>query len=185
MPVSHDTSVFAVKDAKIRKVTADAAGAITYGPSVDVPGIKSVSISGDITTAELRGDNRRLDFRSILGGISVEFEYAKLSLDALAVLLGGTVADTGTAPNQVASFSITGSESFSFFQFEAVSAGSDAIAGEVVMRLNKCILSEFPDLGMEEEDYATVTVAAEAVKPLATASPWLEVIHRETAVALT
>lgn len=176
-------SVFAVKDAKIRKVTADAAAGITYGPSVDVPGIKSVAISGDITTAELRGDNQRLDFRSVLSGIEVEFEHGRLSMDALSVLLGGTVADAGVAPDTTSTFSITGTESFSFFQFEAQSVG-DAITGDTVFRLNKCILSEFPDLGMEEEDFATVSVTAAAVKPIATASPWLEIVSRETPVAL-
>lgn len=178
------TSVFAVKDAKIRKVTADASGVpITVGPSIDVPGIKSVAIGGDITTAELRGDNTRLDFRSILAGIEVEFEYAKLSMDALGVMLGGVTADAGVAPNTTSTFSITGNETFSFFQFEAASAGSDGIGADVVFRLNKCVLSEFPDLGMEEEDFATFSVTASAVKPLGT-NPWLEIVSRETAAAL-
>jgi hypothetical protein len=186
MPLSHVTKVFAVTDAKIAKVTADPAGGATVvAASVDVPGIKTVSIGGDVKTAELRGDNTRLDFGAVLSGVTIEFEYAKLSLDALAVLLGPTVVDSGTTPNQTALLGLTSANaSLNYFQFTAQSKGTDTIGGDAVMTLYKCVLTGFPEgLGMAEEDYRTFKVSAAAL-PRLSDNKWLDVNLRETTAAL-
>lgn len=181
------TKVFAVKDAKIARLTTDASGAApVYAASVDVPGIKAVTISGDVFTAELRGDNTRLDYAAGLSGISVEFEHGKLSLDVLNVLLGSTVASAGTTPNRTETMSTKSTDTFNYFRFQAVSAGADPIAGDVLFTLHKCILTEFPEMGLAEEDYQTFTVAAAALPILGTpAGAWLDVQVRETTAALT
>lgn len=187
MPLSHVSKVYAVKDAKVRKITADpAGGTTTKSASIDVPGIKSVTIAGDITTAELRGDNTRLDYKASLGGVSVTFEYAKMSLDVLGVLLGGAVADAGTTPNQTATFGLTGENAtFSYFEFEAQAAEGDTIGGDVTILLYKCVLSSFPEgIGMAEEDYVTFSMEAQAL-PRLSDGKWLDVVLRETAAALT
>lgn len=185
MPVTHVSKVFAVKDAKIAKLTADAAGAApTYGASLDVPGIKSVTIGGDVTTAELRGDNQRLDFAAFLAGIELGFEYAKLSLDVLNVLLGSTIADAGVTPNQTATLGVKPTDAFSYFRFQAVAVGADPIAGDVLITIHKAILTEFPELGMAEEDYQTFSVGAAAVPILGTGNAWIDVAIRETSAAL-
>jgi hypothetical protein len=186
MPLSHVSKVFAVKDAKVRKMTADpSGGTTTLAASVDVPGIKTVTISGDLNTAELRGDNTRLDYQSVLAGISVEFEYAKLAVDILPVVLGGAVVDSGTTPNQLTTFGLTSlNAGFSFFEFEAQAFAADTIGGDATIKLYKCILDSFPDgLGMAEEDYMTFTMSAQAL-PRLSDNKWLDVVLRETAVAL-
>lgn len=187
MPISHISKTFAVKDAKIRKVTADpAGGTTTLAASLDVPGIKSVTIDGDVTTAELRGDNTKLDQQSVLTGISVKFNYAKLQLDILGVVLGGTVADAGTTPNQVATWGLTGANAtFSYFEFESQTVGADTITGDSTFKLYKCILDAFPEgLGQEEEDYRTYALSAQAL-PRLSDNKWIDAVLRETAVALT
>lgn len=185
MPVTHTSKVFAVKDAKIAKLTADVSGAApTFGASIDVPGIKSVTIGGDITTAELRGDNTRLDYAAVLSGISLTFEYAKLSLDALGVFLGSTVTDTGVSPAQIATLGVKPSDQFSYFKFTAVAAGADPIAGDVMITIYKAILTEFPEMGFAEEDYQLFTVGAQAVPVLGTGNAWLDVSIRETSAVL-
>lgn len=185
MPVTHVSKVYAVKDAKIAKLTADSAGAApTYAASIDVPGIKSVTVNGDVATAELRGDNTRLDYAAILSGIGVTFEYAKLSLDALNVLLGSTITDAGVAPNQTAALGVKPTDKFGYFRFEAVAAGADPINGDVLITLHKCILTSFPEMGMAEEDYQTFSVEAAALPILGTGNSWLDVTIRETTAAL-
>lgn len=185
MPVTHRSKVFAVKDARIAKLTADTAGAApTYAAAIDVPGIKSVTVSGDVTSVELRGDNKALDGDFFLSSVAVSFEYAKLDLDVLAVLLGGTVVDAGVTPNQTAVLSVQGDTSFSYFSFEAVSVGADPVAGDVRVFLPKCKLSSFPELGFEEEDYRTFEVEAAAFDPIGTGA-WFEYGIRETGALLT
>lgn len=187
MPLSHVTKVFGVNDAKIAKLTADpAGGTATYGSSVDVPGIKSVTISGEINTVDLRGDHSLLDSDSTLQNITLTFEYAKLSLDALVVWLGGTVTDSGTTPDQIAKLALLGTDTLlaNNWKFEAKTVSADTVGGDVHLVLYKCKLTSFPELGTAEEDYLTFTVEARAVPRLADAK-WIDVEARETIAALT
>lgn len=189
MPLSHITKFYAVSDAKIFKVTADpSGGTVTYGSAVDIPGIKSVTITGEVTNAELRGDNTLIESNSTLSAISVSFEYAKLNFDALTVMLGGAVTDTGTAPNQKANYRLLSTDTFSYFKFQAKTptGGSDSVTGDAHVILFKCILNEFPEMGMAEEDYRTFTTSAACVPTLGTtAGGWLDIPINETAVAIT
>lgn len=187
MPLSHVTKWFGVSDAKIKKITADpAGGTTTFATAVDVPGIKAVGISGDVTNNDLRGDNTLLDSNSVLGSIEIEFEHGKLSLDVLPVLLGGTTADSGTTPNQVAAYTLDNTGTFSYFQFEAKTptAGVDSVTGDGHITLYKCILSEFPEMGFEEEDYRIFSVTARAL-PRLSDNKWINVTANETAVAIS
>lgn len=186
MPLSHVTKVFGVNDAKIAKLTADpAGGSATYATSVDVPGIKSVTISGEITTVDLRGDHTLLDSDSTLQNVTVGFEYAKLSLDALVVWLGGTVSDSGTTPDQIAKLAMLGTDTLlaNYWKFEAKTVSADTVGGDVHLVLYKCKLTSFPELGTAEEDYQTFSVEARAVPRLAD-SKWIDIEARETIAAL-
>lgn len=187
MALSHITKVFATEDAKIAKLTADpTGGSATYATALDVPGIQSIAISGDIDGKELRGDNALLDKFSKLTNISVEVAYAKLSLDVLPVILGGAVTDSGTTPNQVATYELLGSSTFNYFKLEAKTpaGGADTLTGDVHFVLPKLMLSEFPEIGTEEEDYKTISFTADAI-PLAATGRWLAIVANETAAAIT
>lgn len=186
MPLSHVTKVFAVTDCKLYKVTADpAGGSTTYGPAIDVPGIKSIEISGDVESKQLRGDNSLLDSDTVLTNVSAKIEHAKLSLDALAMMLGQTVTDTGTTPNQVAGLDIigggfAGQTKFAPFKLTGVSASADPVGGNVLFTLHKAVLASFPDMGLAEEDYQTISADLNAM-PLLSTGKWLSVAINETA----
>lgn len=186
MPISRVSKFHAVKDAKIAKLLTDpAGGAATYGTSIDVPGIKSVTVSGDINTTELRGDNTLLDRNSLLTNITVAIEYAKLSLDVLPVVMGGTTVSAGVTPNQTETFTLLNTDSFSYFRLEAATPtnGGDTIGGDNHIIFDKLMLSSFPDMGFAEEDYRTFSMDAGAV-PLISTGRWMRVILAETASAI-
>lgn len=186
MPVSHVTKVFAVSDAKLAKLLTDpAGGAATYATSIDIPGIKSFKIGGDVESKSLRGDNTLLDSDAVLTNVTVEVEQAKMSLDELAMFMGMTVTDSGTTPNQVATLDLTAGGKPAPFKLSGVSASADAVAGNVSIILHKCILSGFPEFGLAEEDYQTVSFKANAMPLLATGNKWMSVAHNETALVLT
>lgn len=186
MALQHYSGLFGTKDAKVKKLTADpAGGTTTFATTLDVPGIKSVTLGGDITTAELRGDNTRLDYRAVLGGVSATMEWAKADLDVLAVLIGGAVADTGTTPNQLATLGVTSSNAGpQYFQLQAQVVGSDFIGGDAILTLYKCIVTSFPDFGTAEEDFSTVSVDIACI-PRLSDGKWFDVAFRETTAALT
>lgn len=165
MPIDHNTRWYAVDDAKIAKLTADpTGGSPTYATALDVPGIKSVGISGDVNSTELRGDGQRLDQSSKLTGLSLTFEFAKASFDIFSMLAGGTVADTGAPGAEIATWELGGSDTMSYFLFEAQTKGVDTIGGDGKFRLWKCIITSFPELGFADEDYQTFSVEAAAMR---------------------
>jgi hypothetical protein len=187
VPLVHFSKVFAVEDGKFKKITADpSGGTTTFASSIDVPGIKSVKIEGDVEIKRLRGDNTLLDVMAILQNVKPTFNWAKEQLDMRAAMVGGTVTDSGTTPNQVAKWALDRTGQMSPFQFEAKTptSGVDFIGGDAVILLYKCIAAGFPPLGLPEEDYHLTELACEAF-PRLSDGKWIDVSFRETAAALT
>jgi hypothetical protein len=183
--------LYAVEDCKISKMTSDPAGAPTvYGTSVDVPGIKSVGVGGEISSAELRGDNTILAQNSALANGEISIEHAKISLDVLAIILGGTVTDAGTTPNQTSTYargSTAATDVLSYFKLEAKTptSGVDFIGGDAHLVFYKCIITEFPEFGLAEEDFQTISFTARCFPPLGTpANRWFDIKLAETAAAI-
>lgn len=186
MPLSRVTKLYAVQDGKIAPLTSDPDGGTpTYGALVDVPGIKSVEISGDVEVKELRGDNTLLDSDASISNVTVAFPHAKLSLDVLKVLMSSTVTDSGSTPAQKSVWKMTKTSKPLPFKFEAVTpvSGGDVIGGDVHFTLHKCIMSSFPGLGLAEEDYRTIENECRAV-PLISTGEWIDVTINETAAAI-
>jgi hypothetical protein len=185
MPLSHVSKVYAAKDCKLSALTADpAGGSPVYSTSIDVPGIKSVEISGDIDTKELRGDNQLLDQDAVLKNVKVKLSHAKLSLDAVGVILGGTPVDAGTTPNQTATWDLSGTSSMGVFKLEAISASADPVLGNIKFIIHKLRAASFPTLGLAEEDYAIPELELVS-SPLLSNGKWLTVSINETAAVLS
>lgn len=185
MPLSHFSKVFAVKDCKLAALTADpSGGSPTFGTSVDVPGIKKVEISGNIDSKELRGDNQLLDTDSVLKDIKVKVSNAKLSLDAVALIMGGAVTDAGTTPAQTATWDLLGTTTLGVFKLEAVSVSSDVVGGNVKFTIWKCRPSSVPNMGFAEEDYQIPDLELMA-SPLLSNGKWLTAAFFETAAVLS
>lgn len=181
MVAAHSAAVFGTKDARVRKLLTDVKGdTTTYGPWVDVPGAKSLTISGDITTVVLRGDNGPQEQRSTLSAINATLNYAYLSLDVLAVVTSATIADLGTGSLETAQLLISEGIRFEPFELRAVSVDGGDIGGDVMFSLPKCVLSSFPEMGTAEEDFQNYSVGVGAL-PLKSNGRWLVPQVRETA----
>jgi len=187
MPLVHFSKQFAVADAKIKKITADpAGGTTTFATAIDIPGIKSVDLTGTVNIKRLRGDNTLLDVNSVLESLSVKYNYAKEQLDARAVYVGGTVSDSGTTPNMVAKWALDNAGVPGYFQFEAKTPtnGVDFVGGDAHLLLYRCMVSNFPGLGFAEEDYKLFEVEADAM-PRLSDGKWIDLLFNETAVAIS
>lgn len=186
MAISTKTWVFGAQDCQIAQLLTDPeAGAATYGDWVDVPGIKSVTISGDVNVAELRGDHSLLDTQTRLQNITVAIEYAMLSQDVLEVLLGGTSVASGSGTTEVNKFSLYGDDTPSYFKLEARSpvSGGSLVGGDIHYVLPKLILSGYPEMGLAEEDYKIFTMEARAI-PRVSDGLWFDFVQNETAVEI-
>jgi hypothetical protein len=185
MPLNHVTKVFAIKDLKVFPLTADpAGGSATYGTGVDVPGAKTLTISGDINSVELRGDNTSLDRASSLGTVDAAIEFAKLSLDILSAITNATTVDAGTTPNQTSVWTLVGATQLAYVGLTAVAVGADPIAGDVMFSIYKAIPTSFPELGLAEEDYKTNSLEFGCIPLLATGNKWIGAAIRETTAVL-
>jgi hypothetical protein len=184
VPISHETKWFGVNDAKISKLLTDPAGGpATYGTAIDVPGMKTVGVAGEVNTNELRGDGQRIDQSSVLAGLTVSFEFAKMALDVFSVLAGGTVIDAGTAAAEKATFKLGSGDALNYFKFEAQTTGVDIPGGDGHLVVYKCILTSFPELGMAEEDFQTFSVEAACMGTIASDGDDLfDIVLNETAI---
>jgi hypothetical protein len=186
VPISRVTKLFAVKDCKVFPLLDDPAGGTpAYGVGIDVPGIKSMQVSGDVETKELRGDNQLLDSDSILKNITVSFPHAKLSLDVLVALVSSTVTDSGTGATEATEWNLTSDSRPVPFKIEGASptSGGDIIGGDVHFIAWKCKISKFPGLGLAEEDYQAIENEATAV-PLISTGKLLSTRINKTATAI-
>ncbi|MGJ5895152.1 phage tail protein [Streptomyces niveiscabiei] len=186
MAISRVTKLYAVEDCKIFPLLSDPDGGTpSYAAGIDVPGIKSLEISGDVEVKELRGDNGLLDSDSSISNITVSWPHAKLSLDVLVALMESTVTDAGTTPSQTTKWKLKKGAKPKPFKIEAKTptSGGDLVGGDVHFALLKCVMSGFPGLGLAEEDYKTPENEARAV-PLISTGDWIDVTINETATAI-
>jgi hypothetical protein len=186
MALSHFTKVFAIKEMKIAKMLTDPTGAppTTYGSSTALVGSKKLTIKGTVQSKYLRGDNHLLDADAVLQDITASIDYAKLSLDAMSVMFSTAVVDSGSTPNQLSTWQMANTDVMQYFKVEGRAAGADPVAGDVLFSLWKCKIASFPDIGLNEEDYQ-MSVASLVVVPRLSDNFWINVVIRETAVALT
>jgi hypothetical protein len=169
------TKVYAVQHAQIATLLTDpVGGAATFSEWIDVPGIKSFEISGDMETKELRGDNRLIDSQSTIKKVSAKFEHAKLSLFALYIMLGGTAPATDTLPYAGMGWTLPNNAFPKPFGMRVASAAQDVPGGAVLFSMTRCSLSKFPEIGAAEDDYKTVTAELNINPPVGT-SDWLAI----------
>ena len=191
MPNSHVTKIYSVQDCKIAKLTADpAGGTATYATSVDVPGIRSLVLSQAMNPKYLKGDNTLLDADVTISEPWVgKLVAAKLSLDVEAVLIGGTVSDTGTTPNMVTTLIQSGGTASSptvpnYFKLEATASDMDLVGGDYHLTLFKCKITQANFLGFAEEDFMAYDLDIAAVPRLADGQ-WMQRVFNQTAVSIT
>ena len=186
MALSHFSKVFAVKELKIAKMLTDPTSAppATYSASVALVGSKKLTIQGTVNSKFLRGDSRLLDADAIMENVTATVDYAKLSLDAMSVMFSTAVVDSGTTPNQLATWQMASTDTLNYFKIEGRAVSADPVAGDVLFSLWKCKIASFPTVGLNEEDYQLANLSLVVVPRLAD-NFWINIVIRETAAALT
>ena len=100
MPLA-ETLPYGLRDVKVYTLTS----AGVKGTSVDLPNARVLSFDEAEDFEELRGDDKVIVTRGKGPTISWELESGGISMEALAVINGGTVTSTGTTPNQKKTYS--------------------------------------------------------------------------------
>lgn len=161
--VSPVTKLYSTEDCKIAKLLTDVAGYATYDSGIDVPGIRQVTMTPQIESKQLRGDNRELDADSTLVAVELSFEHAKVSFEALPVFLGGTYT-----PGTTGYYDQAESNSLPYWAmgWRTPTNGVDAVGGDVHFHVTKAKITAYT-LGTAFEDYQILSGTARGVYRLA------------------
>jgi hypothetical protein len=181
MPLAKESVILGLNDAKISPITVDDSIALTYGAAVDVPGIKSLKLTPTFIEKQLKGDESVLDTYAKLEQIDWSIEYGVVSLDALAVLIGGKVTAGGATPNQTQTFTLTKDDLPQYFKLEAKTDYADV--GDVHFVLYKCKCTSF-DYTLQGEEYATISASGKAI-PTMKDGKVKDIVFNETAADIT
>jgi hypothetical protein len=93
-----ETLPFGIRDIKLSTVSGTGT---VGGTSVDLPNARTLSFEESEDFEDLLGDDKKVATKGAGSIVEWELEAGGISLEALAVMAGGTVTSTGTTPNQV------------------------------------------------------------------------------------
>lgn len=162
MALKTVTKLFGVDDAKLFPVTEDSETKFTCGEGIDLPGVRQISLTYEMEEKSLTGDEKVLEISNKIKSVTFNMEYAKLSLEVLAQLTGGTYTTTGEGDNAVGSFSFGGGDLPNYFQLKAQILDTSNDGGDVHFCVYKAKATAIPINGVQD-DFATLTFDGKGV----------------------
>lgn len=156
MTLKTVTKLFGVDDAKLFPVLKDDETEFTCGAGIDLPGVRQISLTYEMEEKSLMGDEKVLDVSNKIKSITFNMEYAKLSLEVLSQLTGGSYSKTGTGDDEVGKFSFGGGDLPNYFQLKAQILDTSNEGGDVHFCIYKAKATAIPINGTQN-DFATFT----------------------------
>ena len=138
---------YGLRDVKLTPYSDNGATTLA-GSSVDLPNARTFSFSEAEEFTELRGDDKVVTTRGQGASVEWDLEAGGLSLDALKVMAGGTVTESGVTPNIIKKYTKKVTDSRPFFKVEGQIISDSG--GDVHCVLDRCrvtgnIEGEFSD----------------------------------------
>lgn len=126
---------YGLRDVKITPYT-NASATTLAAQSIDLPNARTFSFSEAEEFTEMRGDDKVVTTRGSGASVDWDLESGGLSFEALKALVGGTITESGVAPNTVKTFTKKVTDSRPFFQIEGQSISDSG--GDVHCVLPRC-----------------------------------------------
>lgn len=167
---------FGLRDVKVTPLTGGAAGT-----SVDLPNAQTMQFSEAEDTEQLRGDDGLVAIHGKGPTVDWQLGAGGISLEALAVMNGGTVTTTGVTPNQIKTYSKKGTDSRPYFRAEGQSISDSG--GDFHVVLYKC-KSTGNVTGEQTDGSFWVTGASGTALPTTSDSKLYDFVQNETATAI-
>lgn len=162
MALKTVTKLFGVDDAKLFPVTEDSEAQFVCGEGIDLPGVRQISLTYEIEEKSLTGDEKVLEVSNKIKSVTFNMEYAKLSLEVLAQLTGGTYTTTGEDDSAVGSYTFGGGDLPNYFQLKAQILDTSNDGGDVHFCIYKAKATAIPINGVQN-DFATLTFDGKGV----------------------
>lgn len=184
MPLTTIPLPYGLRDVKLTPYTTDAA--TTLGtPSVDLPNSRTFSFSEAEEFAELRGDDKVITTRGQGASVEWDLEAGGISFEALKVMAGGLIAETGVTPNQKKTYTKKVTDARPFFKVEG-QAISDS-GGDLHCVLDRCRLTGNIEGEFSDGEFFLTSASGVALPSLITArvDTLYEFVQNETATAIS
>lgn len=177
MPLTTIPLPFGLRDVKLYALTGE-----TPGSSVDLPNARIFSFTETVDSEELRGDDGVVAVHDLGAGADWELEAGGVSLDAIRIIFGGTVTDTGTTPAQKRSYTKLETDARPYFKVEGQAISDSGGDFHIVLYRAKAT----GDLSGELSD-GTFMLTNAGGRAIGRASDrkLYDLVQNETAIAIT
>lgn len=135
MPLDTTPLPYGLREIKLTPYTDDAATTLA-GTSIKLPNARTLSFAETEDFEELRGDDKLVASHGSGPTVEWELEGGGVAFEAVAAMYGGTVTETGVAPNQVKTLNKKATQSRPYFRAEG-RAISDS-GGDFHIVIYKC-----------------------------------------------
>lgn len=167
---------------QVKLVPLDNNGAEIVAQGVFLPASRTFSFGETEEFETLEGDDRTIASHGAGPTVDWDLEGGGISLEAWKVLSGGAVAQTGTTPNVVKTFTKLTTDARPYFNVYG-RAISDS-GGDFEMRVFRCKADGDLEAGLENGSFL-LTAASGKGYGNEVGSKLYELVHRETPAALT
>lgn len=110
---------FGLRDIKLTPYTTDAA--TTLGTAVDLPNSRTLSFTESEEYEELRGDDKIVASHGSGPNVEWELEAGGVSFEAVKVMYGGTIVESGVTPAQKKTYTKLVTDTRGYFKIEGQS----------------------------------------------------------------
>lgn len=177
MTALGNTLPFGLRDVKVWPLNA----AGTRGTGVDLPASQTFSFKETTSSAQLMGDDIVQTSHTYDPVVEWELDAGGYSLEAIAVIAGGTVTSTGTTPSQVKTYSKLVTNQRPYFEVEG-QAISDS-GGDFHVVVYRCICDGDFDGKLDNGNFAITKCTGKGYGRLDNQKLY-DFVQNETAVAI-
>ncbi len=177
MALADNALPYGLRDVKLTPI--DDAGVL--GTMVDLPASRTLSWAETEDFEQLRGDDIVQAERGNGAVVEWDLEQGGISLDAYAVMAGGLVTSTGTTPDEVKTFSKTGTDSRPYFRIDGQAINDNGGDTHVVIYKAKAT----GDIGGEFSDGSFLLTSASGSGYPNAAGDLYDIVQNETAADIT
>lgn len=154
-----------IDDCKIAELISDTGTEPTYGEPIDIPSIMELTAQLQIRSVLREGDAKISGVYTKVTHATGNLRANSVPLDALAVMVGGNIADEGTSPDAKKRLKVGGNAKGKYFKImgRAVQVdGIDGVAAGAQIVIYKARLTGSPTLGFNNE-WANISAEFTAV----------------------
>lgn len=154
-----------IDDCKIAELLTDSGAGPTYGEPIDIPSIMELTAQLQIRSVLREGDAKVSGVYTKVTHATGNLSANAVPLEALSVMVGGTLTDEGTSPDAVKKLRVGGNAKGKYFKIEGRAVqvdGIDGVAAGARIVIYKARLTGSPTLGFNDQ-WANISAEFTAV----------------------